>query len=129
MRDNTLKDSLIVKFGGRAEIPTELEIGYNYLISATGTITGKTEKDNNDGTHTVYYHFEPIHIDLITDKGERIKLSDPRRNSQKIRNFLFKEYANEGFTEDFDSVYDAFTVEVMLLTPQLLRAAIKRLNK
>ena len=76
MLDKTLKNSFVVKFSGKAEIPTNLEIGFNYLISAQGTVTSLTESDNDDGTHTIYYKFEPVHVDMISDKGEKIKIKD-----------------------------------------------------
>lgn len=122
-------ETYYIKISGSANIPEPLIIDTNYLISTNCSITSSTTSTNDDGTFSVTYKAVPITCEVLKSNGEIVRAKDPRRNSQKIRNFLFKEYANEGFTEDFDSVYDAFTLEVMLLTPQLLRAAIKRLNK
>ena len=127
-KDPVTKNNSVLKLQGKAEIPENLEIGTNYEVHIKGSITAVTESDNNDGSHTLYHKFEPVFVEVITEMGKSIKAKDPRRNSAKIRNYLFKAYFNEGYTEDFDSVYDAFTLEVMLMTPQLLRGAIKRLQ-
>jgi hypothetical protein len=128
MRDPTLKNDLVVKFVGKAEIPSELQIGKNYLIHATGTITAFTEADKNDGTHVIYYRFEPVHIDMIDERGEKIKLKDPRKNSQKIRNFLWKVWSQNGYVEDFESVYDESTFVIMSRAESIVADAIKRIQ-
>ena len=104
-------------------------IGENYKIITSGSITSKTESDNFGGTKLIQYKFEPITLETIDDMGKSIKASDKRKNSVKMRNWLFKHYANEGYTEDFDRVYDQFTTEVLAMTPVLLREAIKKLNQ
>ncbi len=121
-------ETYYIKILGKANIPHELSIGHNWKITADCSITQKQTNDNHDGTFDVIFKAEPATVEIVGDNGEVIKAKDPRHNSQKIRNYLFKIYAEEGYVDDFDKVYDAFTYEVMGVTPQLLRNAIKRLN-
>jgi len=117
-----------LKIAGKAELPSDIEIAHNYHISLEGSVTGFKVEDNEDGTFNKIYDFKPVKVDLLTPLGKSLKLKDPRKNSQKMRNYLFKVYHDEGYCEDFDLVYDAFSKEVMSMTPGLLREAIKRLN-
>jgi hypothetical protein len=93
-----------------------------------GSITGYKFESNDNGTADKIYDFKPVLIELLTPKGKTLKTKDPRKNSVKIRNYLFKIYVAEGYTEPFDDVYDAFCWEVMGNTPNLLREAVKRIN-
>jgi hypothetical protein len=125
----TNNETYYVKIQGKANIPTPLHIGHNFLLSADCSVTSETRSDNENGEFDVVFKVEPITVEIKKDNGEIVKAKDPRKNSQKIRNYLFKCYYTEGYTEDFDSVYDAFTLEVMAMTPGLLREAVKRLQK
>ncbi len=122
-------NSHILKLSGKSELPHEIEEGFNYHVSLAGSINKIEFHDNEDGTWNKVYTFKPITVELLDPKGKSLKLKDPRKNSQKIRNMLWKHYFNEGVAEDFDSLYDAFTQEVMMQTPQLMREALNRLNK
>lgn len=121
-------NSHILKLLGRSELPSEIDTGHNYSVNLQGSVNKVELHDNEDGTWNKIYTFKPIIVELITPKGESLKLKDPRHNSQKMRNYLFKIYSDEGYVEDFDRVYDAFTYEVMGMTPGLLRNAIKRVQ-
>lgn len=118
-----------IKLQGKANIPQALSIGHNFKITADTSIVSESKEDNEDGTFSITYKAVPVTIEIEKDNGEVVKAKDPRKNSQKIRNWLFKDYAREGYVEDFDQVYDAFTLEVMSRTPDLLAQAIKRLNE
>jgi hypothetical protein len=118
-----------LKIQGKGNIPKELSIGHNYKVVADCSIVSEQKSDLENGEFSVTYKAVPVTLEITKENGEVVKAKDPRKNSQKVRNYLFKLYADEGYVEDFDSVYDAFTQEVMLFTPQMLRSAIKRLNK
>ena len=118
-----------IKVTGKANIPEALSIGHNWKIECDCSIVSEQKSDLENGEFSVTYRAVPVTINIIKDNGEVVRAKDPRKNSQKIRNYLFKLYADEGHVEDFDSVYDAFTQEVMFMSPQLLRQAIKRLEK
>ena len=85
--------------------------------------------DNEDSTWNKIYTFRPIKIEVLDPKGKSLKLKDPRKNSAKIRAMLWKQYFNEGISEDFDLLYDAVTMEIMLRMSELMEAGLKRLNK
>ncbi len=121
-------ENYFIKILGKANVPQRIEIGHNYKLVCDCSVTQEQRIDNHDGTFDVIAKVEPVTIEISQDNGEVIKAKDPRKNSQKLRNYLFKIYAEEGYVDDFDKVYDAFTYEVMGVTPQLLRNAIKRLN-
>lgn len=121
-------ETYYIKIQGKANIPKSLSIGHNFKITSDCSIVSESKEDNADGTFSIVYKAVPVTVEIERDNGEVVKAADPRKNSQKIRNYLFKQYANEGYTEDFDQVYDAFTLEVMSMTPTLLREAIKRVN-
>jgi hypothetical protein len=83
--DPTTKNSLVLRLGGKVEIPSALEIGKIYVSRIRGAITSMTEADKNDGSHTLAYKFEPEFVELITDTGEKMEAKDPKKLSQKIR--------------------------------------------
>jgi hypothetical protein len=120
--------SHILKLKGNAELPEAVEITHNYKITLEGSITGYKVEDNENGTENRIYDFKPVLVELLTPTGKTLKTKDPRKNSVKIRNYLFKIYVAEGYTEPFDDVYDAFCWEVMSQTPSLIRSAINRIN-
>jgi len=124
-----MQDTYFINLKGKANIPETLEIGHNYEVKAQGSVTQKKEDDNFDGGNNVSFKFEPVTIEIINHLGKSIKAKDPRKNSQKIRTYLFKLYSDEGYVEAFDDVYDAATQEILMMMPGLLRQAIKRLNK
>lgn len=117
-----------VKIQGKANIPERLAIGHNYRLTADCSISSEQRIDNDNGTFDVVFKVEPVTVEIGRDNGTTVKARDPRKNSQKMRNYLFKIYHEEGYAEDFDRVYDMFTHEVMGATPGLLRSAIKRLE-
>ncbi len=122
-------NSHILKLQGRSELPQEIEEGHNYHVSLSGSINKVEYHDNEDGTWNKVYTFKPILVELLDKMGKTLKLKDPRKNSSLIRSYLFKCYHGEGYIEPFEDVYDAFTKEVIGMTPSLLREAIKRLQK
>lgn len=124
-----MNETYYVKIQGKANIPSRLSIGHNYRLTADCSITSETRSDNEDGTYEVVFKVEPVTVEIGRDNGPTIKAKDPRKNSQKFRNYLYKLYYEEGYTEDFDRVYDAAILEALAFMPELLTGAIKRLNK
>ena len=122
-------NSHILKLQGRAELPHEIETGHNYHTSLEGSVSKVELHDNEDSTWNKIYTFRPIKIEVLDPKGKSLKLKDPRKNSAKIRAMLWKQYFNEGISEDFDLLYDAVTMEIMLRMSELMEAGLKRLNK
>ncbi len=123
-----MEEVYYVKINGKVNVPSKLPIGHNYRLTADCSVTGESKEDNENGSYSIISKLVPITVAIENDNGEIIKAKDPRKNSQKMRNYLYKLYADEGYTEEFDRVYDMFAMEVMSMTPALLRQAIKRLN-
>ena len=121
-------ETYFLKITGKVNIPSALEIGHNYHLTADCSIVSEQKSDNEDGTYSVTYKLIPITVEVGRNNGEVIKAKDPRRNSQKVRNYLWKAWQTECPTEDFDRLYDEFTNEVMLMTPELVRQALRRIN-
>lgn len=122
-------DNYFIKVKGKANIPEPLSIGHNFLIENNCSITSEQKIDNEDGSFDWVFAAEIITTEIRKDNGEVIKGKDTRRNSEKIYKYLWKLWSEEGYTEPIDQVYDAFSIEVMIYAPQLLRDAIKRLKK
>lgn len=104
--DPTLQNEFYVRLGGKGNIDKPLIIGHNYQVKASGTITSFTESDLNDGRHVVYYKFQPILIELLTDLGESIKAKDTRSMSSLLRAKLWKEWQKAQTSLTFDSWYE-----------------------
>jgi len=119
-----------LKIMGKVELPHDIETGHNYHVATEGSVNKVELHDNEDGTWDKIYTFKPIHVSLLTPKGESLKLKDPRNNSQKIRNRLFGIYSSpeEQCTHDFDRVYDVASHVILEIMPSVYKEAIKRLN-
>ncbi len=106
-------NSHILKFQGKAELPQEVSIGHNYHVSAEGSVTSVSETDNEDGTHNRTYTFKPVRIELLTDKGEMLKLKDPRSNSTLLRSLLYKKWVNAASSDSFEDFYTKVIYGIM----------------
>jgi len=101
-KDLDKTDDHFIKLVGKANIPQGLEIGNNYGVRLSGTITATTESDKNDGSHAIYYKFEPVIVVVITDKGESIRAKDTRSLSQLFRARCWKTQIDLGYAYGFD---------------------------
>lgn len=106
MKDVNAIDTHFIKLSGKGNIPQPLEIGHNYELRAQGTVTSKTETDNDDGSHTIYYRFEPIVIDIVNDKGESIRAKDPRSLSQLLRARFYRLWTKQPDNKSFEDYYN-----------------------
>jgi len=105
MKDPITTDNYILKLTGKAELPSALVIGNNYETKIHGTITSITESDNNDGSHALYYKFEPVRIEIMSDKGEALKLKDTRSLSQLFRARMWGYWQKAKTDKSFDDFY------------------------
>lgn len=123
-------DTYYIKVQGKANIPEALSIGHNFKILCDASIVSEQKIDNDNGEFDIVYKAVPVTITIEKDNGEIVKAKDPRRNSEKIRKWLYKNWSEtEAEIHPFDDVYNAFTDEVMSMTPQLLRSALKRFEQ
>lgn len=110
----------VIKLTGKASLPEALIIGENYRMTMNGTVTAKTESDNQDGTLTVYYKFEPINVELVDDLGASIRSRDTRSNSAILRSYLWKLWKDNRTGVEFDTFYDGVMSQVMLEAHQII---------
>ena len=120
-----MENRYFIKIQGKANIPSELAIGHNYKVEADCSITSEQKNDNEDGTFDIVYKVEPITASIQKDNGVVVKAKDPRRNSQKIRNSLYRDWSNLSVAIDFDRFYDEATniilKEIPIITDQVLK--------
>lgn len=105
-KDKNSINSYILKLSGKAEIPKPLEIGHNFKIKIDGSITAITESDNDDGSRTYYYKFEPVLVEMVTEKGETIKAKDVRSRSRQLRSRLWGIWQEQNIVGEFENFYD-----------------------
>ena|SRR3990167_5746658 len=106
MKDPTLENEYYVRLSGKANIPEPLEIGRNYKLITSGTITSFTESDLNDGRHVIYYKYAPILVELVDDLGESIRAKDTRSLSSLFRARMWKWWSNSPQGLEFDQFYE-----------------------
>ncbi len=108
-----MNEEFYLKLNGKVNIPERLEIGHNYHISLAGSITKEERADNNDGSFLVSWKFEPITCEVLTNKGLRIKATDKRKLSQKLRGRLFMIWQESGESMDFADYYEKRMNEII----------------
>ena len=106
-------DNYILRLSGKSELPSEIEIGFNYHISLEGAITSKTITDNENGSNSVTYLFKPIKIELLDPKGKTLKLKDTRSASQLLRGSLYKNWLNSKAGQTFDDYYQNGMIKML----------------
>lgn len=99
-------NSHILKLIGKAELPQEIDIGHNYHISIEGSIPKTELHDNENGSYNRVYTFKAIKIELLTEKGEVLKLKDTRSMSQLFRAHMWKMWQGAKTELSFDDWYN-----------------------
>ncbi len=122
------QNTYFLKIQGKCNIPIPLHIGHNYKIVADCSVTQEQKDDAENGTYDITYKIVPITAEVSVNNGPVIKAKDPRKNSVKVRNMLWKQYFNEGGIDDFDRVYDEATWFILSMMPQIYQEAIKRIH-
>lgn len=112
-QDPAEKNEYVIKLSGKASISQDLKIGKNYTIKAEGTITSKTESDNDDGTHTFYSKFQPIIIEITAEGEKAIRAKDIRRQSQKLRGILWRQWGEKNEEIEFENFYNKRMAEIL----------------
>lgn len=112
-------NSHVLKLSGRAELPNEIDIGHNYHISLEGSVPKTELHDNEDGTFNKVYTFRPVKIELLTQKGETLKLKDNRRASQLFRARLWKEHTNSKSELSFEDWYQGLMLNLIQVANEL----------
>lgn len=99
-----------IQFRGKANIPEPLNNGESYKVLLDGEVTAVTKSNNQNGTFTESFKFEPLIAEIIKSNGETIKAKDTRGNSTKLRKVLYAVWSQKNVSGmDFDTFYDRFT--------------------
>jgi hypothetical protein len=124
-----MEETFFIKISGKANIPERLEVDKNYHIACDCSITQEQKDSNENGSYNITFKAEPMTVEILKNNGSIIKARDPRRNSQKFRNYLYKLWSEEGCIYTFDEVYEAVVHEAMGVMPSFLRSVIKRMDE
>jgi hypothetical protein len=100
-------NSHILKLQGKAELPSQIEAGHNFHVALEGSVPKVEMHDNEDGSWNKIYTFKAIKIELLTPKGETLKLKDTRSKSQLLRGCFWKDWNRSGSQLPFDEWYDS----------------------
>lgn len=122
-------ETYYVKIHGKANIPERLEIGHNFRLTSDCSVTQEQRIDNSDGTFDVIFKLEPVTVEIVQDNGKTIKAKDPRRNSQKIRNTLYREWALTLESIEFERFYDICTQIIIKNAVNIADEALKEIKK
>jgi hypothetical protein len=106
-------NNYILKLTGKAELPEPIAIGHNFNVALSGSIVSEAKHDNSDGSFSFIYTFKPVKVELLTDKGESLKLKDTRSASQLFRGALYKNWLNEQSSLPFDDWYTRFIMNLI----------------
>lgn len=108
-----MNDSFAIKLSGKAEITEAIPIGHNYKVSLEGSVISETTSDNDDGTKSHTYLFKPILVELLTEKGERLRAKDTRSRSQQLRSLFFRKWREANEPIEFDAYYEREMLRVI----------------
>lgn len=78
----------ILSLTGKATLPQQLELGYEYIIIATGEIVSITDSNNSNGTKDRKYKFVPILCSIQSENGLVLKGKMTSSVSTMIRSSL-----------------------------------------
>ena len=84
-----MEETYFIKISGKANIPERLEVDKNYHIACDCSITQEQKDSNENGSYNITFKAEPMTVEILKSNGKIIKARDPRRNSQKFRNYLY----------------------------------------
>lgn len=96
----------VLRLTGKVSLLQPIEIGKNYKVIISGSITSSELKDNHDGTFNSYYKFEPVLVETINELGETIKSKDPRSKSKLLRACLYQDWKNIPNNKSDEDFYD-----------------------
>lgn len=115
-----MNDTHLLKISGKAELPKPVDIGHNYRVSVEGSVVSVNKSDNENGEFTYTYTFKPVNMELLTDKGEMLKLKDTRTSSQLLRAKLWSVWKNGKNPENFDTWYQRLMMNLLQHADELV---------
>lgn len=87
--------SRFIRLNGTFEIPEDLEIGREYVLSVNGSITDLKTSDEQDGTYSHQFNFKPSTGQIADTLGLSVKLVDKTRKSVKFRQLIERVWGDD----------------------------------
>ena len=103
--ENKKISEYIVRFTGTACLMEAINHELEYTFTIKGFVKSIEERNNEDGTYNLVYKIGIQYVETVDKSGKMIKMKDKRTPSQKLRNFLWIIYSEQGITEEFDEWY------------------------
>ena len=91
-----MEETYFIKIQGKANIPERLEVDKNYHVACDCSITQESKDSNENGTYDITFKAQPMTVEILKSNGDIIKAKDPRRVSVRMRNFIYKNWSQEG---------------------------------
>lgn len=113
-----IQNSHTLKITGVSELPSPLEIGKSYELRITGDCNAIKKQNNDDGSFTFTYSVKQLTGELVADKGDVIKFTDRKSQSQKFRQQLVFIAQERGV--DAEEFYEQTMTKFRHYTMQIL---------
>lgn len=120
-------ESYWIKFTGKANIPSPLQLDSAYTVTISGEVPSSTDVSNQNGTKDTIFKFVPITAQIVDDKGAITKVRDMRKMSEKLRavvKFLWEQDSTRG--EDREDAYERFVRYCITHAQEIYDASKKR---
>lgn len=96
----------VIKLSGKATLLEPIDISKKYKVEVDGSVISTTDEDNQDGSYTRYYKYQPVLVRVLGDLGEVIKAKDIRKWSQKLRAVITHRWEESQEPIDSEEYYD-----------------------
>ncbi len=103
----------ILQIHGKATLLEPIERDHAYKIFIEGEITDVREPSNDDGTVDRIYIFKVARAEVTDQLGKVTKTRDARKQSQKMRAIIKREWENLDNNMDEETYYQRRTSEIM----------------
>ena len=118
-------NSHILRISGKVELLEEVEIGHNFKVAVSGSITSEELKDNQDGTFDKIYRFEPVLVELVNPLGKTIKSKDPRSKSKLLRSVIWREWKDSQSELGDEDFYNLLMNFIIRNLPSFVEKAVE----
>src|SRR3990167_10026565 len=118
-------NEFVLRLGGKVTLLEPVDLGHNYSIRVGGSITEKTDKDNEDGTINRYFRFEPVQVEVTSPLGKTIKSKDPRSKSKLLRACLYRAWKESNSDLGDEEFYEKVMNHIIAYSDYLVGEVMK----
>lgn len=104
----------LIALRGKISIPGEIDDTKSYKLLLDGEFISVKENNNEDGTFTKEYIFKPLMGQIEADNGAITRIKDVRKQSQKMRVIINKEWAISNSGVDQEDFYNKRMTGIMI---------------